>query len=97
MTSQDATLIRSFIKNAQRLERTLKDAGLAGKYSMTIEEAASYTGLGSEKIRDAIVCGELDASRPLTAGRGRALLVRRTDLESYVQKYSLRVPKRMAA
>ena len=93
MSKSESTLLRAFVESAARLERFFKNTNVNWKYSLTIREAAEYTGLGVDKIRDAVTFGEIEAFKPQTDGKGKAILLRRRDVEKYVERYSLRIPK----
>lgn len=57
-------------------------------YSMNLKRAANHTGLGIEMLRDAIAAGHLPASKP-----GKEVLVKTDDLEGWIDRYDLGVPK----
>ena len=77
----------------ERMEKFLEVGNLASKYTLTIAEASIYTGLSTDKIRDAIKFGDLEAYKPSAGGKGRAILIRRKDLEGYIERHSLKIPK----
>ena len=72
----------------ERMEKFLEVGNLASKYSLTLKEASSYTGLGVRKLRQSVIMGELGASKPK-----KVILIRRVDLEKYIDGHNLKIPK----
>ncbi len=55
------------------------------KYSLTLEEASAYTGLGVWALKNAINHERLKACKP-TGNKCNRVLIRKADLEEFVDK-----------
>ena len=67
--------------------KNLSNSG-QGRYSLTIKQASEYTGLGEGKLRELIDSGNLRVSKP-----GKQILIYRAELEEFIDRYDLKVPK----
>jgi len=67
--------------------RDVQPEAFADKGFLTVKEAASYSGLGSSTIRLYIRKRQLQAHKV-----GRRVLIKRTDLEAFLEANPIRIP-----
>jgi excisionase family DNA binding protein len=87
-----AEIFMPIVKEAVReaLQTNSRDAehgASADKAFLTIKQAAAYSGLGSSTIRLYIEKRQLQAQKV-----GRRVLIKRTDLEGFLEANPIRIP-----
>lgn len=71
-----------------QLQKATRSVNFKSRYSLTIKQAIEYLGLGDDKIRQLLDDGVIPYSKP-----GRDILIKREDLEKFVDDNAIRIPK----